>query len=103
MEPKDIAVEIHTEHGPVFIGDSSSVEMRTDDGTVLLIPAGNTYMSMLQRSTITLRCGSVFKTFDLKNATAGLHGRHLTVLAGEISPSATPSPSSSVLDGVSTI
>jgi F0F1-type ATP synthase epsilon subunit len=92
MEPKDIAVELHTGHGLVFIGDSSSVEMRTDDGTVLLIPTGNTYMSMLQLSTITLRCGEDFKRFNLKNATAGLHGRRLTVLAEEILSVATPSP-----------
>lgn len=92
MESKDITVVLHTEHGTVFTGDSSSVEVRTNDGAVLLIPAGETFMSMVHLSTITLRCGRDLKTFKLKNATAGLHGRHLTVLAEEILPANTPSP-----------
>lgn len=86
MESKNITVALHTAHGAVFIGDSSSVEVRTDDGAVLMIPAGETFMSMVHLSTITLRCGGDFKTFKLKNATAGLHDRHLTVLAVEILP-----------------
>lgn len=90
MDTKNIRVELHTENGPVFIGDSSSVEIRTDDGAVLLIPPGETFMSMVHLSTITLRCGGDFKTFHLKNATAGLHGRRLTVLAEEILPTAMP-------------
>ncbi len=86
MEPKDIAVELRTANGRVFMGDASSVEMRTEDGTLLLIPAGNTYISTHQSSTITLRCGEDIKGFNLKNATAGLHGRQFTVLAEEILP-----------------
>jgi hypothetical protein len=92
MEPKDIAVELNTGQGPVFIGDSSSVEMRTDDGTLLLIPAGNTYMSMTRLSTLTLRCGTDLKSFKLKNATAGFHGNRLMILAEEIHPIVTAYP-----------
>ena len=101
MEPKNIAVELHTGHGPVFIGDSSYVEVRTDEGAVLMIPAGETFMSMVHLSTITLRCGGDLKTFNLKNTTAGLHGRHLTVLAEEILEVALPSPQSPYFEACS--
>lgn len=90
MKPKKLVVELRTGQGSAFIGDCSSVEMRTDEGTLLLIPAGNTFMSMIHTSTLTLRHEGDFKTFNLVNATAGLRGRHLTILAEEILPTAPP-------------
>jgi hypothetical protein len=82
----NLIVELSTPRGTVFIGETSSVELKTGDGSVLMLPPGNTVISMTGSSTIVLRCGSNLKRFLLENATLGLRGGRLTILAEVIQP-----------------
>ncbi len=84
---KNITVELATHRGVVFTGISSSIELRTTDGTIAITPHQGSYLSMIHPSEMTLRIGGEFKTFALQNATAGLRDGKLTVLAESICPS----------------
>lgn len=77
----NLTVELSTPMGPVFLGETSSAELRTGDGAVLVLPPGEAFISMIANSIITLRQGADFKSFHLTNATAGICGNRLTILA----------------------
>ena len=90
--PMNLTVELSTPLGLVFRGETSSVEMRTGDGSVLVLPPGETIISMIASSTITLRQQTEFRSFHLKNASVGLRGNRLTILAEVIEPAGAPVP-----------
>ena len=88
----NLTVQLSTPQGPVFSGEISSVELRTFDGSVLVLPPGEAIISMIASSTITLRQRTESRSFHLKNASVGLRGPRLTILAEVIEP-AEASPS----------
>jgi len=81
---KSIMVELNTPKGSVFSGETGGVELRTTDGVIAINPQEVSYLHLTQTTHITLRIGSVFRTFDLENAAASLREGRLTVLAEEI-------------------
>lgn len=86
----NLTVELSTPQGPVFSGETSSVELRTGDGSVLVLPPGEAIISMIASSTITLRQKTEFTSFHLQNASVGLHGHRLTILAEVVEPAEAP-------------
>jgi F0F1-type ATP synthase epsilon subunit len=81
---KDIMVELRTPKGLCFSGGASSIELRTTDGLIAINPQEESYLSLVHTTAITLRCGTEFRRFLLKNATASLRSGKLTVLAEHI-------------------
>jgi len=60
------------------------VEMRTTDGAIAINPQDESYLNLTRTTEITLRVGTEFLRFMLKNAAASLREGRLTVLAEEI-------------------
>lgn len=93
---KNLMVELSTPKGSVFSGQAGSVELSTTDGRIAINPQEESYLSLTQATEITLRVGTKFLTFVLKNAAASLRDGRLTVLAEEIEPmsalSVSPTP-----------
>ena len=81
---KNIMVELSTPTGSVFSGQAGGVEMRTTDGVIAINPREESYLNLTQTTQITLRVGSEFFGFMLKNAAASLRDGSLTVIAEEI-------------------
>jgi len=99
-ERKDVAVELNTPKGGIFFGRAASVELRTTDGVIAIIPQEESYLNLTQTTEITLRVGTEFLSFVLKNAAASLRDGRLTVLAEEIEPMSA-APISAPADGSS--
>ncbi len=83
---KEVMVELSTPRGSVFSGQAGSVELRTTDGAIAINPQEESYLNLTQTTQITLRVGTEFLRFMLKNAAASLRDGQLTVVAEEISP-----------------
>jgi F0F1-type ATP synthase epsilon subunit len=81
---KAIMVALNTSGGSVFSGHADEVEMRTTDGTIAINPRQESYLHLTLTTEITLRVGTEFLSFALKNAAASLREGRLTVLAEEI-------------------
>jgi F0F1-type ATP synthase epsilon subunit len=81
---KTLNVELSTPLGSVFSGQAGGVELRTTDGVIAINPQDENYLSLTQTTHITLRVGTGFFDFVLKNAAASLREGMLTVLAEEI-------------------
>jgi F0F1-type ATP synthase epsilon subunit len=83
---KTVMVELNTPQGSVFSGLAGGVEMRTTEGVIAINPREESYLNLSQTTLITLRVGSAFLSFKLKNAAASLRDGRLTVLTEEIQP-----------------
>ena len=83
---KTVMVELSTPKGSVFSGQAGGVELRTTDGAIAINPREESYLNLTQTTQITLRVGTEFLSFVLKNAAASLRDGQLTVIAEEISP-----------------
>ena len=81
-----VMVELSTPKGSVFSGQAGGVELLTTDGVIAINPLDESYLNLTQTTQITLRVGTEFLTFVLKNAAASLREGRLTVLAEEICP-----------------
>ncbi len=81
---KTVMVELSTPQGSVFSGHAGGVEMRTADGAITITPREESYLNLTRTTEITLRVGTEFLRFVLKNAAASLREGRLTVLAEEI-------------------
>lgn len=81
---KTVMVELSTPRGSVFSGPAGGVELRTTDGTIAINPREESYLNLTRTTEITLRVGTEFLRFRLKNAAASLREGQLTVLAEEI-------------------
>ena len=81
---KSVMVEMNTPKGSVFSGPADGVELRTTDGAIAINPQDESYLNLTQTTQITLRVGTEFLTFVLKNAAASLREGRLTVLAETI-------------------
>lgn len=69
-----------------FLRLVGNVDLRTTDGVVAINPQEESYLSLTGTTHITLRVGTEFLDFVLKNAAAGLRDGLLTVLAEDIQP-----------------
>jgi F0F1-type ATP synthase epsilon subunit len=81
---KTLIVELNTPKGSVFSGLAAGVELRTTDGVIAINPQEESYLNLTQTTQITLRVGTEFLDFVLKNAAASLREGMLTVLAEDI-------------------
>lgn len=81
---KNVMVELNTPKGSVFSGAAGGVELRTTDGVIAINPQEESYLNLTQTTQITLRVGTEFLSFVLKNAAASLRDGRLTVLAEDI-------------------
>jgi len=81
---KSVMVEMNTPKGSVFSGPTDGVELRTTDGAIAINPQDESYLNLTQTTQITLRVGTEFLTYVLKNAAASLREGRLTVLAETI-------------------
>lgn len=79
-----LMVELNTPKGSVFSAQAEGVELRTTDGVIAINPQEESYLNLTHTTRITLRVGTEFFSFVLKNAAASLHDGRLTVLAEEI-------------------
>ena len=80
----DLTVELSTASGPIFTATASSIEVRTEDGSIHITPREESYLSMVRATEITLQTAEETCVFLLENAVAGLKGRTFTVLAERI-------------------
>ena len=93
----DLTVELSTASGPFFSATASSIEVRTEDGSIHITPREESYLSMIQATEIILQTADGTCVFMLENAVAGLKGRTFTVLAESIrriEPEAVAEPAS---------
>ena len=81
---KTVRVELSTPQGSVFSGNAGDVVMRTSEGAITIAPRDENYLNLTRTTEITLRVGTEFIRFLLKNAAASLRDGRLTVLAEEI-------------------
>ena len=91
----DLTVELSTARGLFFSAAASSIDVRTEDGSVHITPRDESYLNMIHATEITLQTVDGLCVFLLENAVAGLKGRTFTALAESIrrvepQPSATP-------------
>jgi F0F1-type ATP synthase epsilon subunit len=80
----DLTVELNTASGRVFAGIATSIDVRTEDGSVHIGPNEASYLNMVHATEITLQTADGPCVFILKNAAAGLTGRTFTVIAESI-------------------
>ena len=80
----DLTVELSTPGGLFFSATASSIDMRTEDGSVHITPRDESYLNMIHATEITLQTVGGHCVFMLENAVAGLKGRTFTVLAERI-------------------
>lgn len=83
-EHKTLWVELNTPFGPVFTNEATTVELRTTDGVIAIDSRAQSYLHLTHTTELTLRVGTEFLRFVLKNAAASLREGRLTVLAEEI-------------------
>ena len=91
----DLTVELSTANGPFFTATASSIDVRTNDGSVHINPHEECHLNMIQATEITLQTAEGHCVFAMENAVAGLKGRTFTVLAESIrrvEPEATSEP-----------
>lgn len=81
---KDLTVELSTPLGRFFTVTATSIDVRTEDGSVHITPRDESYLNMVHATEITLQTAEGPCVFVLENAVAGLKGRTFTVLAERI-------------------
>ena len=79
-----LTVELSTPSGRVFSAMASSIDVRTEDGSVHINPRDESYLNMIHATEITLQTADGPCVFVLENAVAGLKGHTFTVLAESI-------------------
>lgn len=77
-------VELNTPAGSVFSAHADGVELRTTDGVIAIRPGEESYLNLTETTQITLRVGTEFLSFALKNAAASLRDGRLIVVAESI-------------------
>ena len=83
---KSVMVDLSTPQGTVFSGQAGGVELLTTDGVIAINPLEESYLNLTHTTQITLRVGTEFLTFMLKNAAVSLREGQLTVIAEEVCP-----------------
>lgn len=80
----NLTVELNTPGGRFFTATASSIDVRTEDGSIHVNSGEESFLNMIHATEITLRTAEGTYIFDLENAVAGLKGRTFTVLAERI-------------------
>ena len=81
---KNVTVELSTAGGRVFTATASSIDVRTEDGSVHINSREESYLSMIHATEITLQTADGPFVFVLEHAVAGLKEGCFTVLAEHI-------------------
>ena len=79
-----MVVELNTPRGSFFSGHAEGAELLTTDGKITIHSAEESYLNLTETTQVTLRVGTEFISYMLKNAAASLRDGRLTVLAEEI-------------------
>lgn len=82
---KDLSVQLSTATGCVFSGDASSLDVRTEDGSIH-VSNEESFLNMVHATEVTVQTPDGPRVFALDNAVAGLKGHVFTVLAESIHP-----------------
>jgi F0F1-type ATP synthase epsilon subunit len=80
---KNVVVELNTANGCVFSVQAAAVELRASEATIAINPDSESYFNMSEASQISMRVGTEFLSFALKNAAAKLQDGRLTIMAEE--------------------
>jgi F0F1-type ATP synthase epsilon subunit len=81
---KTLTVELSTPKGRFFAATASSIDLRTEDGSIHLNSGEGSFLNLIHATEITLRTPDGVVVFGLKNGVAGLNGTTLSVLAESI-------------------
>lgn len=81
---KTLTVELSMPSGCVFTAITSSIDVRTEDGSIHISPREESHINMVHATELTLQTLDGPCVFLLENAVAGLKGRTFTVLAEHI-------------------
>jgi F0F1-type ATP synthase epsilon subunit len=81
---KTVMVELSTPRGSIFSGSAGGVELRITDGSITINPRDEGYLNVTHITELTLRVGTEFVHYVLKNGAASFRKGRLTVLAEEI-------------------
>ena len=81
---KTLSVELSTPSGRFFSAQASSIDLRTEDGSVHLNSREESFLNLIHATQITLHTPDGTMVFGLKNAVAGLKETTLNVLAERI-------------------
>ena len=81
-----LSVKLNTAAGCVYSGSASSLDVRTDDGSLHINSNDESFLNMLHATEVTVQTPDGPRVFALDNAVAGLKGHLFTVLAENIHP-----------------
>jgi hypothetical protein len=90
---KNVIVELNTAKGCIFSVHAAAVELRASEAIIAINPDSESYFNMSEATQITMRVGTEFLSFMLKNAAAKLQDGQLTIIAEEaVRVAETPEP-----------
>jgi len=81
---KPLSVKLSTANGCVYAGSASSLDVRTDDGSIHVNSNEESFLNMIHPIEVTVQTPEGPRVFALDNAVAGLKGHNFTVLAENI-------------------
>lgn len=81
---KLLSVKLSTASGCIFSGNASSLDVRTEDGSIHVNSNEESFLNMLHATEVTVQTPDGPQVFALDNAVAGLKGHNFTVLAERI-------------------
>jgi hypothetical protein len=65
---KNVIVELNTAKGCIFSVHAAAVELRASEAIIAINPDSESYFNMSEATQITMRVGTEFLSFMLKNA-----------------------------------
>lgn len=91
-------VQITTARGNVFSDWVDGAEIETADGSIRLVPNEHSYLSFSGASRLSLRQGSAYISFHLRNSAAHVDPQQLRIVAEEARQDDTDKPASAKED-----
>ena len=79
-----LSVQLSTATGCVFSGSATSLDVRTDSGSIHVNSNEESFLNMLHATEVTVQTPDGPRVFALDNAVAGLKGHNFTVLAESV-------------------
>lgn len=79
-----IAVELATPRGNVFVGKATTVEISPATGTMQMETGRTTYFGLVAAAQVTLRLGKQHRHFTATHAAISIQDRRVTVVAEDI-------------------
>jgi F0F1-type ATP synthase epsilon subunit len=86
-----IAIELATPRGIVFLGSATTVEISPATGTMQIMTGRTTYFGLVTAAQVTLRLGKHHRHFSATHAAISIDNRRVTVIA-EMIQETTPFP-----------